>query len=301
MRTASDATDAILGMDRFNNLIWPNLNINAQYQQIRIVQPVAPDRTIVQAMCFRLGGAPEGIFHRAVRFLTNLSSPASMIFADDVEIFEKVQAGLVGREPGMARPVARSRRAGRQRPPRFARHERTADPRPVPHLARSHDGGIVTNGIRRPVRRSKPSSTAKPGCSMSGRFEDWLALFDEDGLYWIPGLPGQTDRFGAVSIVHEDRTVLRMRVRRISHPRAWSLMPLPRSSHLLGNIDMPSYRRRTAIDRGGCVTPGCPLPRRRPDTLRRSPDRAAEARMAARFQNRAQAHRPGSTATASRA
>ena len=61
------------------------------------------------------------------------------------------------------------------------------------------------------------------------RFEDWLALFDEDGLYWIPGLPGQTDRFGAVSIVHEDRTVLRMRVRRISHPRAWSLMPLPRS------------------------------------------------------------------------
>ena len=88
------AADAILGMDRFNNLIWPNLNINAQYQQIRIVQPVAPDRTIVQAMCFRLGGAPEGMFHRAVRFLTNLSSPASMIFADDVEIFEKVQAGL---------------------------------------------------------------------------------------------------------------------------------------------------------------------------------------------------------------
>lgn len=69
-----------------------------------------------------------------------------------------------------------------------------------------------------------------------GRYEDWLALFDEDGLYWIPGLPGQTDRFGAVSIVHEDRTVLRMRVRRLGHPRAWSLMPLPRSAHLLGNI-----------------------------------------------------------------
>ena len=88
--TAAD----ILAMDRFNNLVWPNLNINAQYQQIRVVQPVAPDRTIVRAMCFRLGGAPEGVFHRAVRFLTNLSSPASMIFADDAEIFEKVQAGL---------------------------------------------------------------------------------------------------------------------------------------------------------------------------------------------------------------
>ncbi len=89
-----EAAAGILAMDRFNNLVWPNLNINAQYQQIRIVQPVAPDRTVVQAMCFRLGGAPEGMFHRAVRFLTNLSSPASMIFADDAEIFEKVQAGL---------------------------------------------------------------------------------------------------------------------------------------------------------------------------------------------------------------
>ncbi|MCY3829247.1 MAG: aromatic-ring-hydroxylating dioxygenase subunit beta [Rhodospirillaceae bacterium] len=69
-----------------------------------------------------------------------------------------------------------------------------------------------------------------------GRFEDWLALFDEDGLYWIPGLPGQTDRFGAVSIVHEDRSVLRMRVRRLGHPRAWSLMPLPRTAHMLGSV-----------------------------------------------------------------
>ncbi len=69
-----------------------------------------------------------------------------------------------------------------------------------------------------------------------GRFEDWLALFDEDGLYWIPGLPGQTDRFGAASIVHEDRTVLRMRVRRLGHPRAWSLMPLPRTAHMLGGV-----------------------------------------------------------------
>ena len=72
------------------------------------------------------------------------------------------------------------------------------------------------------------------------RFEDWLALFDEDGLYWIPGLPGQNDRLGAVSIVHEDRTVLRMRIRRIGHPRAWSLLPLPRSSHLLGNVTVAS-------------------------------------------------------------
>jgi phenylpropionate dioxygenase-like ring-hydroxylating dioxygenase large terminal subunit len=84
----------ILALDRFNNLVYPNLNINAQYHQLRIVQPVAVDRTIVHAHCFRLKGAPEEIFHRAIRFLSNIGSPASMIFGDDVEIFTRCQDGL---------------------------------------------------------------------------------------------------------------------------------------------------------------------------------------------------------------
>ncbi|MCK9511070.1 MAG: Rieske 2Fe-2S domain-containing protein [Pigmentiphaga sp.] len=84
----------ILEINRFNNLIYPNLNINAQYHQLRVVHPVAPDRTMVFAYCFRLKGAPEGVFHRAVRFLSNLSSPASMILGDDAGIFESCDVGL---------------------------------------------------------------------------------------------------------------------------------------------------------------------------------------------------------------
>jgi phenylpropionate dioxygenase-like ring-hydroxylating dioxygenase large terminal subunit len=84
----------VLAMDRFNNLVYPDISINAQYHQLRVVRPVAVDRTIVSSYCFRLKGAPEGIFHRAVRFLTNLGSPASMIFTDDLEVFGRCQAGL---------------------------------------------------------------------------------------------------------------------------------------------------------------------------------------------------------------
>lgn len=90
----SAQADAILGMDRFNNLVWPNLNVNAQFHQLRVVQPVSVNETIIEGYCFRLGGAPEEIFHRAVRFLGTLVSPASMIFSDDLEIFERVQRGL---------------------------------------------------------------------------------------------------------------------------------------------------------------------------------------------------------------
>jgi len=86
----------ILNLDRFNNLVYPNLSINAQYHQLRMVHPIAPDRTLVISHCFRLVGAPDAIFHRAVRFLTNLSSPASMIYGDDATIFERCNAGLVG-------------------------------------------------------------------------------------------------------------------------------------------------------------------------------------------------------------
>ncbi len=84
----------ILGVNRFNNLIFPTLNINAQYQQMRVVVPLAVDRTLVRVSCFRLLGAPEEMYHRAVRFATTLGSPASMIFSDDMEMLTRCQAGL---------------------------------------------------------------------------------------------------------------------------------------------------------------------------------------------------------------
>jgi phenylpropionate dioxygenase-like ring-hydroxylating dioxygenase large terminal subunit len=84
----------VLGMNRFNNIIYPNLVVNAQYQQMRVTIPISVDRTMVRIHCFRLKGAPDEMFHRAVRFLSTLGSPASMIFSDDVEMLERCQQGL---------------------------------------------------------------------------------------------------------------------------------------------------------------------------------------------------------------
>jgi phenylpropionate dioxygenase-like ring-hydroxylating dioxygenase large terminal subunit len=84
----------VLGMNRFNNIIYPNLVINAQYQQMRVTIPLSVDRTIVHIQCFRLKGAPDEMFHRAIRFLSTLGSPASMIFSDDIEMLERCQQGL---------------------------------------------------------------------------------------------------------------------------------------------------------------------------------------------------------------
>jgi phenylpropionate dioxygenase-like ring-hydroxylating dioxygenase large terminal subunit len=93
-RHGEEKTAAILAMRRFNNIVYPNLIINAQYQQMRVTIPIAVDRTIVRVHCFRLKGAPDEMFHRAIRFLSNIGSPASMIFSDDVEMLERCQQGL---------------------------------------------------------------------------------------------------------------------------------------------------------------------------------------------------------------
>jgi phenylpropionate dioxygenase-like ring-hydroxylating dioxygenase large terminal subunit len=87
-------TAAILAMDRFNNLIYPNLSINTRFQQLRQIHPVAPDRTEVHSYCFRLKGAPGEMIRLAMRFVATANSPASLISSDDFEIFARAQTGL---------------------------------------------------------------------------------------------------------------------------------------------------------------------------------------------------------------
>ncbi|MEO6033394.1 MAG: aromatic-ring-hydroxylating dioxygenase subunit beta [Burkholderiaceae bacterium] len=67
-----------------------------------------------------------------------------------------------------------------------------------------------------------------------GRFDAWLALFAEDGHYWVP-LAGaaQTDPFSHNSLAYEDRLLLALRVERLKNPRAHSLRVPSRCQHVL--------------------------------------------------------------------
>ena len=68
----------------------------------------------------------------------------------------------------------------------------------------------------------------------AGRFDDWLALFAEDGHYWVP-LQGaaQTDAQSHNSIAYEDRLLLQLRVDRLKNPRAHSQHPRSHCQHVL--------------------------------------------------------------------
>jgi benzoate/toluate 1,2-dioxygenase subunit alpha len=93
-RHGRDKTEQILGFHRHNTIIYPNLFINPRIQQLRVLYPVAADRTEQHCHVFRLKGAPEEALHVAVAFLTASNSPSSIATTDDHEVFERIQHGL---------------------------------------------------------------------------------------------------------------------------------------------------------------------------------------------------------------
>ena len=68
----------------------------------------------------------------------------------------------------------------------------------------------------------------------AGRFDEWLALFSEDGHYWVPLLGArQADPFSHNSIAYEGRLLLQLRIDRLKDPRAHSQHPRSECQHVL--------------------------------------------------------------------
>jgi 3-phenylpropionate/cinnamic acid dioxygenase small subunit len=68
------------------------------------------------------------------------------------------------------------------------------------------------------------------------RFRDWMALFDEDGTYWVPAVANQESPFNQVSLFYDDRDLMKTRVDRLEHPRIHIQTPPSRTAHLVGNV-----------------------------------------------------------------
>jgi 3-phenylpropionate/cinnamic acid dioxygenase small subunit len=68
------------------------------------------------------------------------------------------------------------------------------------------------------------------------QLEAWLELFTDDATYWVPLEAGQKDPIGTSSIIHDDRTLLGLRVQQARHPRAHARLPLARTVHQVSNI-----------------------------------------------------------------
>ena len=70
----------------------------------------------------------------------------------------------------------------------------------------------------------------------TGQLEAWLELFTDDATYWVPLEENQKDPHETHSIIHDDRTLLELRVKQARHPRAHARLPLARTVHQVGNV-----------------------------------------------------------------
>lgn len=65
------------------------------------------------------------------------------------------------------------------------------------------------------------------------RFDEWYELFTDDGYYWVPLSPGQTDPLAHNSLAYEDKLLLKLRIERLKLPTAYSQKPASRCLHVL--------------------------------------------------------------------
>jgi 3-phenylpropionate/cinnamic acid dioxygenase small subunit len=69
------------------------------------------------------------------------------------------------------------------------------------------------------------------------RFEDWLALFDDEAHYWLPRHEHDDPRRDA-ALAYDDRRTLGDRVERLRSPAAHAQAPPSRTRHLVTNVEV---------------------------------------------------------------
>lgn len=99
-----------------NAVIFPSLSLKSSPQAIRVIRPLAADRTLVEAWSFRVEGGPELLLQRALTYNRLVFSPMSVVAHDDLHLFESAQRGLTaGRNEWVS--LHRNHRQGEFEPP----------------------------------------------------------------------------------------------------------------------------------------------------------------------------------------
>jgi len=69
-------------------------------------------------------------------------------------------------------------------------------------------------------------------------YDEWLALWTEDALYWVPANADDIDPQRHVSIVYEDKARLEDRIARLKSGAAYAQDPKSRLRRVIANIEI---------------------------------------------------------------
>ncbi len=78
------------------------------------------------------------------------------------------------------------------------------------------------------------------------RFDEWLAMFTDDCVYWVPTNDG--DPNSEPSLIYDDRGRMEERVYRLVETRAYSQRPRSRTQHNISNVEVLDELVDGAVD-----------------------------------------------------
>jgi len=93
-KTSQTEADRILRVTLWNTIVYPNCSFMSQFRQLRIIHPLAVDRSVVYTYSFRMQQAPERLFRDTVAFSNVVNGTASWVLTDDLEVYERIQKGF---------------------------------------------------------------------------------------------------------------------------------------------------------------------------------------------------------------
>jgi 3-phenylpropionate/cinnamic acid dioxygenase small subunit len=70
------------------------------------------------------------------------------------------------------------------------------------------------------------------------RYDDWLAMYTRECVYWVPSTPNAGDPRREIAIMFDDRRRLEDRVYRLRTGFAWSQAPASRTVRLITNVEV---------------------------------------------------------------
>lgn len=77
--------------------------------------------------------------------------------------------------------------------------------------------------------------------------EAWMALYTDDGVYWMPASPTQTSPDDHISLFHDDRLLMTIRRLNFGDTLAASMEHAVRSTHIIGNVRLQSWDETSGI------------------------------------------------------
>ncbi|MEM7570142.1 MAG: Rieske 2Fe-2S domain-containing protein [Pseudomonadota bacterium] len=89
-----ERTKEILGFGPNNSVLYPTIMFKAPVAMLRVIRPIAVDRTMIETWHFRMEGAPDTLLEQTLQYSTIVNSSAGIVGPDDHEAYIRLQAGL---------------------------------------------------------------------------------------------------------------------------------------------------------------------------------------------------------------